>query len=259
MIATIITNIEGVSEDILDKLTAELIKLNITPVFSDSNMAESDLVIAVGGDGTIIHAAKKAALCKKPVLGINTGRLGYMAGLEFNELEKLSALINSNYIVQKRMLLKVTLGENIFYCLNDAVVSKGAISRMLDIIVTCNNSKDIEYRSDGLIIATPTGSTAYSLSAGGPVLDPSINGILLTPICPHSLFARPVVLNPQTIVKVSISPRSGHHAFLTIDGEKAFKINSDDVITIEKATDFEAELIRIKSDSFLQVLNGKMR
>ena len=136
----------------------------------------SDTVLCIGGDGTIIRCAKEAARYGKPVLGINVGRLGFVAGLEADELERLSDLIHGEYTTEERMMLEVSLEENglvkRYYALNDAVVARGTLSRILDLRVLLNESNVCDYRADGLIVATPTGSTAYSLSAGGPVIDP---------------------------------------------------------------------------------------
>ena len=145
-----------------------------------------------------------------------------------------------------------------YYAMNDAVLSKGALSRMIDITVKVNEADELQYRADGLIAATPTGSTAYTLSAGGPVLDPSADNILITPICPHSLFARSIVLAGDTRLEVSAAARQGSKAFLTIDGEEAVELSPDIKVQISKAPGLRAQLIKIKADSFLQVLNQKL-
>lgn len=222
---------------------------------SEELYSDADIIIAVGGDGTIIHTAKQAAQFGKPVLGINAGRLGFMAGLEMNELENLKFLINGGYTTERRMMLKAEISgdSSVYYCLNDAVISKGALSRIIDISAKLDG-QIMTYRSDGLIVATPTGSTAYSISAGGPVVDPSVNGILITPICPHSLFSRSILISPDKVLTVSAS---GADVFLTVDGEEALPI-SGRTVTVSAAEDMQVLLIRIKKDSFYSVLSRKL-
>lgn len=216
----------------------------------------ADIVIVIGGDGTIIHAAKKAALHKKPVLGINAGRLGYLAGLESNEISMLTDLINGSYEIEERMLLSVTFNNKELFCLNDAVISKGTRSRMIDISVSLDNDT-VSYRADGLIAATPTGSTAYSLSAGGPIIDPKVQSIALTPICPQSLFARPILLHADSKVLITANPPEETGAFLTIDGEETYQLKSNTVITVKRAEDIKVSLIKLQKSMFLSTLSEK--
>ena len=221
-------------------------------------MMDSDVIIAIGGDGTIVSTAKLAALYDKPVLGINTGRLGFVAGLERHETAKLSSLITGNYSIEKRMMLSVSFdnSENRIYALNDFVVSRKSISRIIDLSVSCGESFVNRYRADGLIISTPTGSTAYSLSAGGPVVDPQIDCILLTPICPHSLFSRTIVFRPELKLTISTHVSDGDIC-ITADGHAAFDLKSGTSIVVEKSNVF-AKLIRIKKDDFYDVLREKL-
>ncbi len=215
----------------------------------------ADRVIAVGGDGTILHTAKAAAAYGKAVLGINAGRLGFMAGLEKDELAGLEKLISGDLLTERRMMLEVELQPDgrRFYCLNDAVISCGPLSRLIDITATLDG-QEMHYRADGLILATPTGSTAYSLSAGGPVVDPEVGGILLTPICPHSLFARSLFLSPDRRITVTAA---GGDVYLTPDGEEAVPA-AGQTVTVSAASDREVRLIRVKKDSFLGVLSKKL-
>ena len=160
---------------------------------------DCNVILAIGGDGTIIHAAKHGALADKPILGINLGRMGFVAGLEKDELNFLENLVQGDYKIDERMMLEVTYPENgelvTKHVVNEAVLSRGALSKIVDFTLLSGNNVIGEYRADGLILATPTGSTAYSLSAGGPVIDPAMDCILLTPVCPHSLFSRTVVFS----------------------------------------------------------------
>lgn len=277
-IAAIKLNPEGVARDRLDDVCKALQNVGITPCFFDSDscacadsydvyparelLNKCDVVIALGGDGTILHAAKQASMFKKPALGINSGRLGFMAGLEADELNLLSHLKSGEYDTDRRMMLKIDVHSNgkvnSYYCVNDAVISRGSLSRMIDVSVSFGSKTEMQYRCDGLIAATPTGSTAYSLSAGGPVLDPSINSILLTPVCAHSFFSRPLVLAPDTVITVMAEMRSESVCYLTTDGEQSVHLEKDDKVVISRSEEHFAELIKIKKESFLDVLNNKM-
>lgn len=221
--------------------------------------SECDIILTVGGDGTLLHAAKKAALNNKPILGVNAGRVGFLAGLEPDELDKLKMLQDGTYCVEKRMMLKVTVcGSQTkdYFALNEAVVSKGIMSRMVDIKVECGPDA-LSYRADGIIVATPTGSTAYSMSAGGPVLDPSIESILITPICPYHLFTRSLLLNANSKIKLTASGNSKYSVYLTVDGEQAIKLEKDDHVEVTRAEN-TVSLIKLKKDSFYKIIGSKL-
>ena len=193
-----------------------------------------DTVLCIGGDGTIIRCAKEAARYEKPVLGINVGRLGFVAGLEANELGRLSDLIHGEYTTEERMMLEVSLEENgyikRYYALNDAVVARGTLSRILDLRVLLNESNVCDYRADGLIVATPTGSTAYSLSAGGPVIDP----------------------------RMRLSELGAEESYLTIDGVISVPLKTySGCIRIRKA-EISAKIIKLKDLNFYEVVNMKL-
>ena len=158
----------------------------------------ADMAVAVGGDGTIVHVAKAAAQADCPILGINGGCLGFLAGVERNELDELSRLLKGDYIEEPRALLQVSVQrgsqQQTYYAMNEAVISRGGLSQLLDLRVTSDGRDVLRCRGDGVIIATPTGSTAYSLSAGGPIVDPAVDCMVLTPICPHTVASRASVL-----------------------------------------------------------------
>lgn len=214
-------------------------------------------VIVLGGDGTILRAAKRAAWHKVPVLGINYGRLGFLAGLEGVCYEGLKKLVDNNYTIERRMMLEVeTEGEAPCQLLNDAVVSRGSVSRILDLHVSHNDKTVFDYRADGLIVSTPTGSTAYSFSAGGPVIDPGLSGIILTPICPHSLYSRSVVFSGDSVLKIKCESDIEENTFLTIDGDKSIAISSGQSVTVKKSAT-EALFIRINDKDFYEVLSEK--
>lgn len=257
----IFLNPNGVDERVLsqikDTLSSEKIEYELYDEHSDLNTC--DFVIAYGGDGTILQAAKQASFYKKAVLGINGGRFGYTAGLETDELQFLKKLKTGEYQIDKRMMLEVTVSssDKKIHCVNDVVVSRGALSRIVDVSLSIGDNELMNTRSDGVIVSTPTGSTAYSLSAGGPILDPSINSILVTAVCPHSFFDRPIVLNENEIIKIKGNNSDENELYLTVDGEKSIKLSNDDVVTIKKSDVFVASLIRIKQESFMNVLNKK--
>ena len=252
------------SIQILSKAGAEILLTNefekqfsnVTIVDDESLYSLADILVVIGGDGTIIHSAKKAAEFSKPILGINAGRVGYLAGLEGNDLGKLTGLLTKNYQIKKRMLLSVKVGENEYFSLNDAVISKGPLSRMIDITVMLHG-ECISYRADGLISATPVGSTAYSLSAGGPIVDPELDSIILTPICPQSLYARPILIAPDEEIVIKANPPEATGAYITIDGEEVCPIIDGQTISVKRADDMRVSFIELQEGVFLNALADK--
>ena len=227
---------------------------------TDSLIENSDMVLTIGGDGTIIHAARHASPLKKPLLGINMGRLGFVAGLEPDELNMLCKLKSGDYSTENRMMLKIvhrTSNERTeYYSINDAIISRGSLSRLIDIDVSLDTDYICHYRSDGLILSTPTGSSAYSLAAGGPVVEPTMKCIVMTPICPHSLFGRSVIFSHHSELVVNASCDDDTQVFLTIDGAKTVIVNKEDRITVT-SSELGAEFIVLKEKSFYRVLNDK--
>lgn len=220
-----------------------------------------NIVITIGGDGTIIHKAKHAARFSKPILGINLGKIGFVAGLEPTEIDKLEQLIKGEYTVEKRMMLSVNVkkGETTrkFYALNDVVITKGVYSGLVNLNVTLNNDEITKYVADGIILATPTGSTAYSLSAGGPVIEPSMKCILLTPICQHSMFSRPVIFGENSKINITAKTREKDESVLSIDGGRPIIISDRDLVSVEAAK-MTVSLIKLKNQNFYKVLNSKL-
>lgn len=228
-------------------------------VFTDrEQMIElCDIIIAVGGDGTIIRAAKYG----KPILGINAGRIAFMAGLEPTELNMLGDLIDGKYEIDRRMMLEVQIcGRDgtvlkTEYCINDAVVARGGRIKMEEISVEHNGRLLNNFTADGVIVSTPTGSTAYSLSAGGPVVDPQIESILLTPICTHSLFSRALIFKPDS--EFRLYSTVGDEIGLSCDGEDTITVDSESYVKVTRAQ-MCGEFIRIKNETFLDILNSKL-
>lgn len=213
-----------------------------------------DLFLAVGGDGTIIHTAKHAK--GKPILGINVGRLGYMAGLELDDIKLISDILKDGYYFEDRMLLSININDKyVGDALNDGVIS-GQFSKILDYEVSCESSV-FKHRADGLIVATPTGSTAYSMSAGGPVVDPTSNSLIFTPICPHSLFNRSVIFNDNSVIDVKVFPRYNEKVYLTLDGAEPFELKEGDKVTFKKSGN-KTRLITSNKKNFFELVNKKL-
>ncbi|CDE05280.1 probable inorganic polyphosphate/ATP-NAD kinase [Anaerotruncus sp. CAG:390] len=228
----------------------------------------SDLIAVVGGDGSVLEAARRSAARGIPVLGVNKGRLGYLCELECDELSLLDRLYDGNYTVEKHSMLNVEVlgkpdanGERrriyIARALNDAVVSNGSVARIVDIELREGGKTIATYRADGLIAATPTGSTAYSLSAGGPVLDPRLGGICITPICAHSVSSKPIVFPDSARLEIVNICQREPALFLTVDGRVNIKLVRGDSVKITRS-DKSAGIVRLKEDSFYGTFRRKM-
>lgn len=229
----------------------------------ERELPNADLVICFGGDGTILHIAKAATRKGIPILGVNIGTMGFMAELESTELERLRQLARGEYTLDNRMMLDVTVHRQrdiVFHdiCLNDAVVTKGAVARVVHLSVRCDGVQAMECGGDGVVIATPTGSTAYSLSAGGPIVEPEARNILITPICIHDIASRCIVASDKRTITVGLAKNARRNAYLSVDGGKAFRLNMGDVVTIQKSR-LETKLIRLNDRSFYDVVNSKFR
>lgn len=233
------------------------------PLFFDTNelIENCDIVIVVGGDGTTLNVAKAASLHNKLTLGINAGRLGFMSGLERDELSLLNRLVSGEYEVEERMMINARLlsenGTQDFICLNDAVITRGDLARLIDVTVKSDGRVITKNRADGMIIATPTGSTAYSMAAGGPVVSPDNSCFVVTPICPHSLVNRSIVFSSDKELEITVENDKNNTSYLSIDGEKSVTVTKNSKIIISKS-EYVAKLIKIKPDSFYEILNKKL-
>lgn len=233
------------------------------PLFFDTNelIENCDIVIVVGGDGTTLNVAKAASLHNKLTLGINAGRLGFMSGLERDELSLLNRLVSGDYEVEERMMINARLmsenGTQDFICLNDAVITRGDLARLIDVTVKSDGRVITKNRADGMIIATPTGSTAYSMAAGGPVVSPDNSCFVVTPICPHSLVNRSIVFSSDKELEITVENDKNNTSYLSIDGEKSVAVTKNSKIIISKSK-YVAKLIKIKPDSFYEILNKKL-
>ncbi len=225
---------------------------------------EADLVIALGGDGTILDCAKKMAKRGKPILGINLGHLGYMAELEMDELSALDKIIEGDYTLDERAMMDVEVfdknGNSKYqsYALNDAVISNGSVSKIINLELYAEDNLVTSYRADGLIVSTPTGSTAYAMSAGGSIADPKVKCMLVTPICPHSFIARQLVFSDETLLKIKNVSVREKSLMLTLDGKSNCELYKDDEVRISKS-DFTVKLVRLKECSFYSILSQKMK
>ena len=229
----------------------------------DRELPGADLIICFGGDGTILHMSKTANRAGIPILGVNIGTMGFMAELENTELEQLRRLATGDYTIDKRMMLDVTVYRDrdiIFHdiCLNDVVVTKGAVARIVHLAVECDGVEAMECGGDGVIVATPTGSTAYSLSAGGPIVEPAAHSILVTPICAHDVGSRCMVASDKRVITVKLIRNARRNAYLSVDGGKSVRLSMGDT-TIIKKSNLETSLIRLKDRSFYDVVNQKFR
>lgn len=244
--------------------TYKVLGMNVTYVPAAKLYDHAQYAIVLGGDGTILQTASKCAKKNIPVLGINLGKIGFMTEVEMDDIEaSLTKLLNDVFVIEKRMMMKAEIRKqnNVqfsFHALNDIVVSKSAGEKLICIELSTDGEAVNRYRADGLIIATPTGSTGYSISAGGPVVDPCMRLYVATPICAHMLSVRSAVLSSDKVMKINLnSDFGGSDAVVTADGDVQGSINDcDEVIITESEYDFE--LIRIGEQSFYDTLIKKL-
>ena len=217
--------------------------------------SEAELIIVLGGDGFMLEAARRAAPVGISILGINMGRVGYMTELEIDEIELIDRVFDGNFRIDERAMLKVDIVSSkgqikaSAYALNDAVIANGAAARIVDLELSDRGELVNTYRADGLVIATPTGSTAYSLSAGGPIIDPKLSCFCVTPICPHSMCARPLVFPDTATLEVKNICVREKLLHLTVDGRATFDLFLGDTVVVTKS-EMTAKLLRVKGDDF---------
>jgi len=228
-----------------------------------SEVACCQAAVVLGGDGSIIDAAHRVMGFDIPIIGINFGHVGFLTEIELGELDLIDRLISGEYTTDERMMLDAVVvdrdgKERVKYTvLNDLVLTNGPVARLITFDVYCDRVKVQTCRADGSVIATPTGSTAYSLSAGGPVLDPTLEGICFTPICPHTLSSRPVVFRGNSEITVSNIKNNNSSVYLNADGRDVIHINEGDSISI-RMSEYKIKLVRFKGYGFLSVLNAKL-
>ena len=239
-----------------DGLQAECMTMGVEYLPQKECLERTDVILTIGGDGTILHEANLSLEYRKPILGINLGRCGFLATCEVDEMEaKLSAVARGEYFLDNRMLLYVrVLGDNSWegHALNDVVMTKGRLQQAVDFSIYCDDILVEHYRGDGVIVATPTGSTAYSLAAGGAVLDSQTKGIVVTPICPHSLASPAMVFAQERKINLCVGQVADEEVFISCDGDAGYSVKagataevrlSDQVVqlpTFSKADQFQA-------------------
>jgi NAD+ kinase len=222
-----------------------------------------ELIIVLGGDGTFLSVARLVGEKDVPLLGVNLGSLGFLTEITLDEmyicLEKIQ---NNEFVISQRLLLKAFVSrdeERIaeYVTLNDVIITKGALARIIDLQTYINEQYVTTYKADGLIIATPTGSTAYNLSAGGPIIHPDMHALIMTPICPHTLTNRPIVLPDTSVISITLKSEN-EDVFLTLDGQVGFALKYGDTVLVKKA-DHTISLIRSPQKSYYEVLRTKLK
>ena len=223
----------------------------------------ADCIIVLGGDGTLLSTARNIAVRGIPLFGVNLGQLGFLTEIEQHDLEPaLEKLISGRFGIEERMMIQARVLRNgleicKFYGLNDAVITKGAFARIIRLKTFVNNEFVDIFPADGLIIATPTGSTAYSLSAGGPLVTPDLELMIVTPICPHTLYARPMVIAKNSVVRVELQATQAE-VMLTIDGQSGFQLEPFDDVIVERAP-FNAKFMKLNQRGFYEILGTKLK
>lgn len=245
----------------LDENSRVELPLDLTFTPLKEGLTKADFLVCFGGDGTILHAAKDANLNHVPILGVNMGSVGFMAELEYSELSQLGKLSSGRYTIESRMMLDVRAvrgGKILFQevALNDAVVTKGAVARVVDLAVYGDKVLISKFAGDGVILSSPTGSTAYAMSAGGPIVEPTAENIIFTPICAHALYAKSFVLGPERLVSIRLAD-GRKSAYLSVDGGKAFKLLPGDQVEITKSQR-RTNLVKLTGRSFYDILNHKL-
>ena len=241
----------------------------VQPFLADADYMETDAAIqfadaavVLGGDGTMLRLAREAAMYQVPLLGINVGHVGFMTELEPAELAEMDKLFTGDFTLDSRMMLHVAVERNgrVVYendALNDIVIAKGTAFRVVRVGIAADNEEVTRFNGDGVIAATPTGSTAYGLSAGGPVIEPSAENIAVIPICAHALAAKSFVFAPERSVSITAACEGGSEVFISADGGRGFAVRPDDRVVITRS-ELQTRLIRLKGNSFYRILQQKL-
>jgi NAD+ kinase len=235
---------------------------NVRFVSPDKVYDHIDLVVVVGGDGSVLEAARRAAVNDTPILGINKGRLGYMTAIEVDEIELIDEVFRGNYYFDDRTMLEIQLLHNgkplyVSRALNDAVVSNGSMAKVVDMQLLADGKPVGNYRADGLIVTTPSGSTAYSLSAGGPIIAPDASSFCVTPVCSHSFRDRPIVFSDSAVLEIKNICDREPYLYLSIDGRINIRVMKNQIVRISKSEKI-ARLVRIKEHNFYSDLCNKL-
>ncbi len=226
-------------------------------VADDELYTAPDAMVVLGGDGTIIKAARQCMASKIPLVGVNLGRIGYMAELELNELQLLERLCDGDYTVENRMMIEAQLGDKRLFALNEVVLGGESVFRIVEIELYCDTNLVNCYRADGLIASTPTGSTAYSMSAGGAVVDPRMEALLITPICSHSLSATPLVFSAESELTIKNVTMREEKLYINADGCETYPLMYGETVTVRRCTE-SVRFVRLKEGGFYEALRHKM-
>lgn len=232
-------------------------------ILNTEQYRELDFAVIVGGDGTLLHAARSLAPFKVPIIGINLGRLGFLTDIPADEIALgLQAIKDGAYRIEERAMLKIRVierdkTEQVFLSLNDAVISKGDTGRLIELSIKVDGEFVSKTRSDGLIISTPTGSTAYALSAGGPIIEPTLPVVVVVPICPHTLSNRPIILSQDSTISISDIQLTENYATLAIDGIIVKTLDGSEIVKTSKA-EHALQLIRIDKHNYFEALRTKL-
>ena len=257
-------NLEG-TKQIVDMIMASGIEALLENEYRESGInaryvdksefAGADMLVVLGGDGTILTAAREYGMYNVPLLGINHGRLGFLAEIEKTDTDSFLKVIKGEYNIAYHMMLKVKIGDLGFCALNDAVIHRGGFSRMLEFSLSIDKKHVTSILADGLIISTPTGSTAYSLSAGGPIADPALEVLIVTPICSHDLHSRSIILPSCKDVQISLKGSKSCRAYLALDGQNRYDIKGEENIIVSGGD--KIGLVRTNDSSFYEKLRMK--
>ena len=245
-----------------DGLQAECMTMGVRYLPQNDCLEQTDVILTIGGDGTILHEAGRSLRYQKPILGINLGRCGFLATCEIDEMEaKLSAVARGEFLLDNRMLLYVrVLGDNSWegHALNDVVITKGRLQQAIDFSIYCDDILVEHYRGDGVIVATPTGSTAYSLAAGGPILDSQTKGIVVTPICPHSLASPAMVFAQERKINICVGQVADEEVFVSCDGDSGYSLRAGATAEV-RLSDQVVQLISFSKADQFQAIDQKLR
>lgn len=245
-----------------DGLQAECMTMGVVYLSQKECLERTDVILTIGGDGTILHEANLSLEYRKPILGINLGRCGFLATCEVDEMEaKLSAVVRGEYFLDNRMLLYVrVLGDDSWegHALNDVVMTKGRLQQAVDFSIYCDDILVEHYRGDGVIVATPTGSTAYSLAAGGPILDSQTKGIVVTPICPHSLASPAMVFAQERKINLCVGQVADEEVFISCDGDAGYSVKAGATAEV-RLSDQVVQLITFSKADQFQAIDQKLR
>lgn len=245
-------------EPLLETETANILKCRHQGAAGDELIDSSQLIIALGGDGTLLRAARMVGAKGKPILGINLGGLGFLTEFSNEEFKQaLDDFLSGACREEPRMVLSVTYGKENFFALNDCSINMGSSCRVIETIIYSDSNYVTRVVADGIVIATPTGSTAYSLAAGGPIVFPTMEAILITPLCPHALAARPLVLPATETLTIQLD-RKSEPAILIVDGQERRDFNPSEQVIIKKAN-YKIRLVAPKNKSYYEILRRKMK